>query len=273
MANGFSPGEISLFVHGDKSAQKENDVAILHPRCRMSAVHFSELQLKGRWTGVRLSHDYGDQTPCLRLAYDGKHLQVEEGIEEEKAGSPLEEFVDGFFMKPKAVEYKTTMSYKASLTWESDGSVTWQNPIGYHEGGKVWKLDRMRSSLNELCWHSEEDGLISVLFWRRVPDVRTSNDPWHKNNVLWWHGIDRVLRELWNQSDDYDEEIRLTTSQSSAAACVIESLQSQGGLPNLLSQNRNWMKVGDDEMKQKSMTLCNNNDLCSHRGQLKKKNF
>lgn len=231
------------------SVSRENRTAITNPRYQVSAAQLRELEVPGRWLGFRLSQKDFENVPILDLQYDGKILTVKEKKEinpEPEKIDPLEEFVNGFLMKPTGAEYKTCASYESRLTWKHNGLLTWENPTGCHEGGMVWKLDRMRSTTNELRWVSEEvEGGrflgVSVFFWHRVPDL-----PRHDNNVLWWHGIAKMLQNFLDGQDRHDNEKVSKISGSSRACNAAEKLQSHHGLPNLLGSRRVHMKAGID---------------------------
>eukprot|EP00746_Dinoflagellata_sp_MGD_P161035 gnl/MRDRNA2_/MRDRNA2_88054_c0_seq1.p1 gnl/MRDRNA2_/MRDRNA2_88054_c0~~gnl/MRDRNA2_/MRDRNA2_88054_c0_seq1.p1 ORF type:complete len:253 (-),score=33.34 gnl/MRDRNA2_/MRDRNA2_88054_c0_seq1:682-1440(-) len=198
---------------------------------QISAARFYELQLRGKWEGFRLAQrDCSKETPHLDLIYDGKDLSVKEIAEVETRPEEINLWdciVGGFFMDPEPNIYKTHASYNAWVKWEQDGSLTWQSPHGYHEGGKVWKLDRARSDQDRLRWICEND----VFFWRRVPDTAAQG-----THDSCWHGVYKMLHKQLIQWSGCNE------INSDAAG----HMQSLGKLPNLLSSSRHHTKMRID---------------------------
>jgi len=242
---------------------------------RVSAARLHKLQLQGHWEGFRLSQDA--KTPTIDLHYDGKHLRVKEKeqIEPQRIApqkiSPLDACLGGFRMKQDDIEYRVCSSYRARLTWEHDGLLTWESPPGYHEGGKTWKLDRERSNADELRWHCDEGGVVSVFFWRRVPDVPrhesfldtlsalslTEREMLYADSgadmISCWHGIKKLLHSVLDLTHGYYREVQQVIKSSETPKPVktpviphAGSLQSHSELPTLLGNKRQHMRVGID---------------------------
>lgn len=227
-----------------KPPQKENNPAfhrsLTDPTSNRSyrklAKRLRELQLPGRWEGFRSSQrDCSEETPYFDMTFDGRQLSVEEKVEVEQQAenmNPLTFFIDGLSFKQPPTEYKTRASYEAQLMMQHDGSLTWQNPHGQHEGGKVWKLDVKRSNADKLRWICEVDSpgkLPEVFFWRRVPDVPISEVHQHGNNDSCWHGPAKMLRRLLMPSG---------VTRECNAADAAGLTPSHDTIPNLLGKDR-----------------------------------
>jgi len=173
---------------------------------------------------------------------------VEEKVEvelEEENINLLTCFLDGLSLKQAPIEYKTKAAYEARFMMEHDGSLTWQNPHGHYEGGKVWKLDIRRSDADKLRWICEVDSpgkLPEVFFWRRVPEVPTPEVHLHGNNVLCWHGLNKMLHKLLQRGGRAENKASMC-SDSSEDCDVVGCSPSHSALPNLLGK-RDQIKVG-----------------------------
>lgn len=240
-------------MEASKPVKKENHAVTIHPRYRISAAQLTELQLPGRWEGFTSSqHGCNADTPYLDLNYDGEDLRVEEIVEQRKIDldkvDPGLYFLAGLCLEQQPTEYETFASYEASLKWERDGSLTWQNPKGQYEGGKVWKLDRSLSNANQLRWISEEGGgkLPEIFFWRRVPDTPVPDIHRHDNNVLWYHGVHKMLGELKDELLDIVDELKYRTKVAMDQKFKKKVCPSQShiGLPNLIDTNRHVNLLG-----------------------------
>lgn len=170
--------------------------------------------------------------------------EIAEAEPAEAEVAPMDSFLTGVFGKPDTTKYKTLASYTARLRWEPDGSLTWQNPHGRQQGGKVWKLDGSRSNADRLRWICEEGGPgkiqeVPVFFWRRVPDTPL---PAVDRQDSCWHGVHRMLCKLLAQGGRQNERKVIESSFS----------QSHSGLPNLLGISRNYTKSVD--MKQEGFS-------------------
>lgn len=216
----------------------------------ISAAQFRELRLLGQWEGFSLSQSY--ETSHLHLMYDGQDLSVEEVVErgvEPEEMSLLDHALSGFLMNHEPIIKETLTSYKARLTWEHDGSLTWQSPHGVRAGCKVWKLDGSRSNENQLRWISEE----GVFFWHRVPDAPVPDAHRLDNLSSCWQGVYAMLPSVSiilgfqrgkhgaSNTDVLDRLDGLLKKRDQLKPNRADKLQSRSELP--------WLRKRSDHLK------------------------